>query len=521
MADSTETVSVNDYTITPSKKTVIRVLGVGGGGGNALNHMIDCNLSGVEFIAINTDSQILPQAKSSLKVQIGVKLTNGLGAGCDPNIGRKAAEESRDDIKKLLQGSDMIFITATMGGGTGTGASAVIAQIAKEIGALTVAVVTKPFKFEGKRRMVNAESGISELSKHVDSLIVIDNDKLLRNLGANISIIQGFNCANDVLLNAVRGITDSITVPGFINLDFADVVTIMKGRGHAMIGNGIGRGPNFVQDAVEKAIHSPLIEHVDIATAAGLLTNIRVNPNFPISKYEEVCDAIQAYADEEADCKFGLYFDENIDEDTVSVTILITGISATDTNLPSERAKNRLQRIAPQAQTQWTQTHQYNAAPPVFNQRADYASLNQPRAPEMNAFAPKNEGRFEESPFTSMPESAPVANPFAQAPRREESSFVKPEHVESPFAQAHQDVSPFAPKVHEPQAAFEPRAEEAAPAAPVADNTLNLNSLNEKLAARDESRSEFAPSVLNKRFSAGADDDFNSELPPILSSKPE
>ena len=467
MADSTETVSVNDYTITPSKKTVIRVLGVGGGGGNALNHMIDCNLSGVEFIAINTDSQILPQAKSSLKVQIGVKLTNGLGAGCDPNIGRKAAEESRDDIKKLLQGSDMIFITATMGGGTGTGASAVIAQIAKEIGALTVAVVTKPFKFEGKRRMVNAESGISELSKHVDSLIVIDNDKLLRNLGANISIIQGFNCANDVLLNAVRGITDSITLPGFINLDFADVVTIMKGRGHAMIGNGIGRGPNFVQDAVEKAIHSPLIEHVDIATAAGLLTNIRVNPNFPISKYEEVCDAIQAYADEEADCKFGLYFDENIDEDTVSVTI------------------------------------------------------NQPRAPEMNAFAPKNEGRFEESPFTSMPESAPVANPFAQAPRREESSFVKPEHVESPFAQAHQDVSPFAPKVHEPQAAFEPRAEEAAPAAPVADNTLNLNSLNEKLAARDESRSEFAPSVLNKRFSAGADDDFNSELPPILSSKPE
>ena len=323
-------------TITPSGKCVIRVLGIGGGGGNSLQHMINDSLSGVEFIAVNTDSQALSKSTSPLKVQIGVKLTNGLGAGCDPNKGRKAAEESKEDIKKLIQGSDMVFITAGMGGGTGTGAAPIIAEIAKETGALTVAVVTKPFKFEGKRHMVNAESGITELSKHVDSLIVIDNDKLLKNLGANISIVNAFNAANDVLLNAVKGITDAITSPGYINLDFADVVTVMRGRGHAMIGNGVGQGANFVQDAVDRAIHSPLIEQVDIKSAAGLLANTRVNPNFPISKWEEVCNAVQSYADEEADCKFGMIFDESIAEDQVSVTILITGISASDNNLATK-----------------------------------------------------------------------------------------------------------------------------------------------------------------------------------------
>ncbi len=329
-------------TITPSGTCVIRVLGIGGGGGNSLQHMINDSLSGVEFIAVNTDSQALSKSTSPLKVQIGVKLTNGLGAGCDPNKGRKAAEESKEDIKKLIQGSDMVFITAGMGGGTGTGAAPIIAEIAKETGALTVAVVTKPFKFEGKRHTVNAESGITELSKHVDSLIVIDNDKLLKNLGANISIVNAFNAANDVLLNAVKGITSAITKPGFINLDFADVVTVMRGRGHAMIGNGVGKGANYVEDAVDRAIHSPLIEQVDIKSAAGLLTNIRVNPNFPIQKYEEICTAIQSYADEEADCKFGMTFEEELSEDEVAITILITGISATDPNNPANIARDRV-----------------------------------------------------------------------------------------------------------------------------------------------------------------------------------
>ncbi len=319
-----------DSNIHPANNCVIRVIGVGGGGGNSLQHMINQSLSGVEFIVVNTDTQALTKSTSPTKVQIGVKLTNGLGAGCDPNKGRKAAEESKEDIKKLLQGSDMVFITAGMGGGTGTGAAPIIAEIAKETGALTVAVVTKPFRFEGKRHMINAQAGISDLSKHVDSLIVIDNDKLLKNLGANVSIVNAFSEANDVLLNAVKGITDSITRPGYINLDFADVKTVLMGRGHAMIGNGVGKGANFVEDAVQHAIHSPLIEQVDIKSAAGLLVNARVNPNFPISKWEQICTEIQSYADEEADCKMGLSFDEKIAEDEIAVTILITGISAAD-----------------------------------------------------------------------------------------------------------------------------------------------------------------------------------------------
>ena len=280
---SVESVSntATDAGIHQSKNCVIRVLGVGGGGGNSLQHMINQSINGVEFIAVNTDAQALGKSTAPLKVQIGVKLTNGLGAGCDPNKGRKAAEESKEDIKKLIQGSDMVFITAGMG-------------------------------------------------KHVDSLIVIDNDKLLKNLGANISIVNAFNEANDVLLNAVKGITDSITMPGYINLDFADVQTVMRGRGHAMIGNGVGQGANFVEDAVQHAIHSPLIEQVDISSAAGLLVNARVNPNFPIVKWQEICDEIQSYADEEADCKFGMSFDDKIAEDQIAITILITGISGSD-----------------------------------------------------------------------------------------------------------------------------------------------------------------------------------------------
>lgn len=320
----------SDSGIHSAKACVIRVLGVGGGGGNTLQHMINQSLGGVEFIAVNTDSQALNRSTAPLKVQIGVKLTDGLGAGCDPNKGRKAAEESREDIKKLLQGSRMIFITAGMGGGTGTGAAPIIADIAQETGALTIAVVTKPFHFEGRRHMINAEAGITELSKHVDSLIVIDNQKLLNNLGANISIINAFNEANDVLLNAVKGITDSITAPGFINLDFSDIETVMRGRGHAIIGNGVGQGANFVEDAVQRAIHSPLIDQVDIKTATGLLVNARVNPNFPITKWAQINEEIQNYADEEADCKYGIVFDEQLAEDQIVVTILVSGISVAE-----------------------------------------------------------------------------------------------------------------------------------------------------------------------------------------------
>ena len=379
-------------TITPSGSCVIRVLGIGGGGGNSLQHMINESLSGVEFIAVNTDSQALVNSTSPLKVQIGVKLTNGLGAGFFLIIGLMSAEESTEVIKNLIQFSDMVFITTGIGGGTGTGAAPISAEIAKDTGALTGTVVTKPFKFEGKRHMVNAESGITELSKHVDSLIVIDNDKLLKNLGANISIVNAFNAANDILLNAVKGITDAITNPGFINLDFADVVTVMRGRGHAMIGNGVGQGANFVEDAVDRAIHSPLIEQVDIKSAAGLLANVRVNPNFPITKWEEICNAIQSYADEEADCKFGMSFDESISEDQVSITILITGISATDTNNPANKARSQIAKGAAEVakpnffgnvnnnnfgfQRQNQQPMQNQASQPQMNQQMDNSGFS-------------------------------------------------------------------------------------------------------------------------------------------------
>ena len=324
-----ESVSSNQNLRAPHA-TTIRVIGVGGGGGNAIQYMINQSLGGVEFLTVNTDAQALSRATSHTIVQIGEKLTHGLGAGCNPNVGREAAEESRNDIKKLLEGSDMVFVTAGMGGGTGTGAAPIIAEVAKELGALTVGVVTKPFKFEGKRHMVNAQQGISELSKKVDSIIVIDNDNLLRNLGANVSISNAFNEANDVLLNAVKGITDSILSPGFINIDFNDVIMAMKGRGNAMIGNGIGKGANFVEDAIQKAIHSPLIEQVDISSASGLLVNVRVNPNFPINKWEDVSNAIQSYASDDSDSKFGLIWDDKLEEDEIHITIIITGISGTD-----------------------------------------------------------------------------------------------------------------------------------------------------------------------------------------------
>ena len=365
-----------------AKECVIRVLGVGGGGGNSLQHMINQSLSGVEFIAVNTDSQALNRSTAPLKVQIGVKLTNGLVAGCDPKNGRKAAKESKDDVKKLLQGSDMVFITAGMGGGTGTGAAPIIAEIAKETGALTIAVVTKPFHFEGKRHMVNAEAGITELSKHVDSLIVIDNDKLLKNLGANISIINAFNEANDVLLNAVKGITDSINAPGFINLDFSDVQTIMRGRGHAIIGNGVGQGANFVEDAVQRAIHSPLMDQVDIKSATGLLVNARVNHNFPISKWDQINNEIQNYADEEADCKYGVVFDDQLAEDQIVITILITGISGSDTM--SSESPAAIARASAQVRRNATNTDSG-----FFRQSQAYTPGAAPRAPQAMRPAPQ------------------------------------------------------------------------------------------------------------------------------------
>lgn len=323
-------------------KCVIRIVGVGGGGCNCVQHMVDEKVNGVEFIAVNTDMKALSESRVPVKVQIGVQQTHGLGSGCNPDIGRKAAEESKEALKNLLQGSEMVFITAGMGGGTGTGASPVIAALARECGALTVAVVTKPFNFEGKRHMKNALAGIEELSKQVDSIIVIENRKLASFMG-NVSAKNCFAAADDVLLKAVRGITDSINVAGYINVDFADVRTMMTGSGRAWIGMGTGHGTNAVADAMQEAIHCPLTDQVDIKSAAGILAVIRVNPNLPMSKLDELGDEIQTYADEDSEFKFGLSFDDKLAEDEISVTVLIAGILS-----PEELEK----RAAEQAQAQ-------------------------------------------------------------------------------------------------------------------------------------------------------------------------
>ncbi len=301
----------------------IKVIGVGGGGSNAVNRMIESNLKGVDFIAVNTDSQALHFAKAEQKIQIGAKLTRGLGAGANPEIGFKAAEESRDEIVNYLKGADMVFITAGMGGGTGTGAAPVVAQIAKEVGALTVGVVTKPFLFEGRKRASQAETGIANLKEQVDTLIVIPNEKLLEVVDKNTSINDAFRIADDVLRQGVQGISDLITVPGLINLDFADVKTIMQETGSALMGIGVGSGENRAVVAARAAISSPLLE-TSIEGAKGVLLNITGSSNLGLFEVNEAAEIISQAADPEANIIFGAVIDDSL-EDEVRVTVIATG----------------------------------------------------------------------------------------------------------------------------------------------------------------------------------------------------
>lgn len=303
---------------------VIKVVGVGGGGTNAINRMIESGLKGVEFIAINTDAQQLAMSQADVKIHIGEKVTRGLGAGSNPEIGAQAAEESRDKIREVLQGADMVFITAGKGGGTGTGAAPIIAEIAKEeIGALTVGVVTRPFSFEGKRRAVQAEEGIRKLKEKVDTLIVIPNDNLLAVADKKTSILEAFKMADDVLRQGVQGITDLITVPGLINLDFADVKAIMKDAGSALMGIGVASGDNRAVQAAELAITSPLLEE-SIEGAKGILLNISGGPDLGIYEVHEAAEIISKAADPEANIIFGAVIDENLG-DQVKVTVIAAG----------------------------------------------------------------------------------------------------------------------------------------------------------------------------------------------------
>ncbi|MGA8136876.1 MULTISPECIES: cell division protein FtsZ [Pseudomonas] len=306
---------------------VIKVIGVGGGGGNAVNHMVKSNIEGVEFICANTDAQALKNIGARTILQLGTGVTKGLGAGANPEVGRQAALEDRERIAEVLQGTNMVFITTGMGGGTGTGAAPIIAEVAKEMGILTVAVVTRPFPFEGRKRMQIADEGIRALSESVDSLITIPNEKLLTILGKDASLLSAFAKADDVLAGAVRGISDIIKRPGMINVDFADVRTVMSEMGMAMMGTGCASGPNRAREATEAAIRNPLLEDVNLQGARGILVNITAGPDLSLGEYSDVGSIIEAFASEHAMVKVGTVIDPDM-RDELHVTVVATGLGA-------------------------------------------------------------------------------------------------------------------------------------------------------------------------------------------------
>lgn len=310
----------------PQQNAVIKVIGVGGGGGNAVEHMLNEHIEGVDFIVANTDAQALKSSNARIVLQLGEQITKGLGAGANPEIGRKAAHEDQEKLREILTGSDMVFVTAGMGGGTGTGGAPVVAEIAKSLGILTVAVVTKPFSFEGRQRMLVAEEGIRALSRNVDSLITIPNDKLLTVLGKSITLLNAFKAANNVLLGAVKGIADLITRPGLINVDFADVRTVMSEMGMAMMGTGTATGQNRAREAAEAAIASPLLEDVKINGAGGILVNITGGPDMSIGEFEEVGDAIKDFISDDATVVVGTVIDPEM-SDELRVTVIVTGLN--------------------------------------------------------------------------------------------------------------------------------------------------------------------------------------------------
>ncbi|MDO7653478.1 MAG: cell division protein FtsZ [Porticoccus sp.] len=311
-----------------SESAEIKVIGVGGGGGNALRHMMDSNVDGVEFICANTDAQALKDFGGATVLQLGNGLTKGLGAGANPDVGRQAALEDRDRIADVLQGADMVFITAGMGGGTGTGAAPIVADVAKELGILTVAVVTRPFIFEGRKRMAVAEEGLKELKEKVDSLITVPNEKLLQVLGKTTSLLEAFKAANDVLLGAVQGIADLIIRPGMINVDFADVRTVMSEMGQAMMGTGESVGDDRAREAAETAIHSPLLEDINLQGARGILVNITAGPDLSLGEFSDVGDTVEAFASDNATVVVGTVIDPDMG-DKLRVTVVATGLGQT------------------------------------------------------------------------------------------------------------------------------------------------------------------------------------------------
>ena len=308
-------------------RAVIKVIGVGGGGGNAVQHMVEANIEGVDFICANTDAQALQAMAAKTTLQIGTEITKGLGAGANPDVGRQSAHDDRERIAEVIEGADMLFITAGMGGGTGTGAAPVVAQVARELDILTVAVVTKPFTFEGSRRLHVAHNGIKELTQYVDSLITIPNEKLQAVLGKQISLLDAFKSANDVLLGAVQGIAELITRPGLINVDFADVRTVMSEMGMAMMGSGTAKGDDRAREAAEAAVASPLLEDIDLMGANGILVNVTAGLDLGIGEFEEVGNTVKEFASENATVVVGTVIDPDM-HDELRVTVVATGLGS-------------------------------------------------------------------------------------------------------------------------------------------------------------------------------------------------
>ncbi|MFZ9128554.1 MAG: cell division protein FtsZ [Pseudomonadales bacterium] len=324
---------------------VIKVIGVGGGGGNAVQHMVDRQIDGVDFICANTDAQALQRMKSGTLLQLGNDVTKGLGAGANPERGKQAAIEDKELLRDALDGADMVFITAGMGGGTGTGAAPIVAQIAREMGVLTVAVVTKPFPFEGKKRMQIAEQGIAELSEYVDSLITVPNEKLLSIMGQDTPLLQAFSTVDDVLLGAVQGIADLIIRPGMINVDFADVRTVMSEMGMAMMGSGLARGENRAIEAAEAAVRSPLLEDIDISGARGLLVNIAAGLDITLTEFSQVGATVEDFASENATVVIGTVIDPEMG-DEMRVTVVATGLGLDEDKKTAELQTELRKRLA-------------------------------------------------------------------------------------------------------------------------------------------------------------------------------
>ena len=386
-----------------SQNAVIKVIGVGGGGGNAVAHMVQSGIEGVEFLCINTDAQALKHSKVKTSLQIGCNITKGLGAGADPEVGRQAAMEDRDRIIEMIEGCDMLFITAGMGGGTGTGAAPVVAAIAKELGILTVAVVTRPFEMEGGKRTLVANHGLAELGKYVDSLITIPNQKLLTVLGAKTTLLDAFKSANHVLQGAVQGIAELITRPGLINVDFADVRTVMSETGMAMMGSGVARGENRAKEAAEMAVSSPLLEDINLSGAHGILVNVTAGMDLSIGEFQEVGNIVKQFASDDATVVVGTVIDPEL-SDEMRVTVVATGLGRPEVahgRAPFGREVPTLSKAAPQPAAPAEPAMRMVPRRPLT--AADYAALDKPAVQRQRAVGDGLQGHAESEDVLDIP----------------------------------------------------------------------------------------------------------------------